>query len=91
MTQFDAYHWEDRVPRAGSWKFNLAAGALALALISAAFPGADNAPAAAIAALPAGEIPEAQKAVSSASPPTVELIESGWVSCPTAATPYADS
>ena len=47
MTHFEAYHWEDHVPRAGSWKFNLAAGLLALGLIYAALPGASgNAPAA---------------------------------------------
>ena len=41
MTHFEAYHWEDHVPRAGSWKFNLAAGVLALGLIFAAFPERD--------------------------------------------------
>jgi len=29
MMHFENYHWEDHVPRAGSWKFNLAAGLLA--------------------------------------------------------------
>ena len=38
MTYFEAYQWEDHVPRAGSWKFNLAAGLLALGLIYAALP-----------------------------------------------------
>ena len=38
MTHFEAYHWEDHVPRTGSWKFNLAAGLLALGLIYAALP-----------------------------------------------------
>jgi hypothetical protein len=91
MTQFDAYRWEDHVPRAGSWKFNLAAGALALALISAAFPGTDKTPSAAIAARPAGEVSEPHTEFSSASRPTVQLVESRRVSCPSAATPYADS
>jgi hypothetical protein len=38
MMQFENYQWEDHVPRKGSWKFNLAIGALALGLIAAAFP-----------------------------------------------------
>lgn len=38
MTHFETYHWEDHVPRAGSWKFNLAVGALAFGLIAAAMP-----------------------------------------------------
>jgi hypothetical protein len=47
MTHFEAYHWEDHVPRAGSWKFNLAAGLLALGAIYAAVPhAASEAPAA---------------------------------------------
>lgn len=36
MTHFEAYRWEDHVPRAGSWKFNLSAGLLALGLIGTA-------------------------------------------------------
>ena len=53
MTHFEAYQWEDHVPRAGSWKFNLAAGLLALGLIYAALPDASgNAPAATAAAPP---------------------------------------
>lgn len=35
---FETYRWEDHVPRKGGWKFNLIAGALALGLITAAFP-----------------------------------------------------
>jgi hypothetical protein len=38
MTQFENYQWEDHVPRKGSWKFNLAIGALAFGLIAAALP-----------------------------------------------------
>ena len=38
MMHFENYHWEDHVPRAGSWKLNLAVGALAFGLISAAMP-----------------------------------------------------
>jgi hypothetical protein len=39
MTHFEAYRWEDHVPRSGSWKFNLPASLLAFGLIGAAFPG----------------------------------------------------
>lgn len=35
---FDAYRWEDHVPRNGSWKFNLAVAALAVGLIATALP-----------------------------------------------------
>ena len=38
MTHFESYHWEDHVPRAGSWKLNLAVAVLAFGLISAAMP-----------------------------------------------------
>jgi hypothetical protein len=38
MMHFEKYHWEDHVPRAGSWKLNLAVGVLALGLIAAAMP-----------------------------------------------------
>jgi hypothetical protein len=38
MMHFENYHWEDHVPRAGSWKLNLAVGVLAFGLISAAMP-----------------------------------------------------
>jgi hypothetical protein len=34
MTQFEQYRWEDRVPRKGSWKFNLAVGAVAFAVLT---------------------------------------------------------
>lgn len=36
MTQFDQYRWEDRVLRKGSWKVNLAVGALAFAVLAGA-------------------------------------------------------
>lgn len=36
MTQFEQYRWEDRVPRKGSWKFNLAVGAVAFAVLTSA-------------------------------------------------------
>jgi hypothetical protein len=36
MTQFDQYRWEDRVLRKGSWKVNLAVGALAFAVLTGA-------------------------------------------------------
>lgn len=38
MMNFDAYRWEDHVPRDGSWKFNLAVAALAVGLIATALP-----------------------------------------------------
>lgn len=38
MMNFDAYRWEDHVPRNGSWKFNLAVAALAVGLIATALP-----------------------------------------------------
>ena len=78
MTHFEAYQWEDHVPRAGSWKFNLAASVLALGLIFAAFPDSSgNATAATTAAAPAGG--------------TVQPVKSSWAYCPFAATGYADS
>jgi hypothetical protein len=42
MMHFENYHWEDHVPRAGSWKLNLALGALAFGLISYAMPNNPN-------------------------------------------------
>lgn len=36
MTQFEQYRWEDRVLRKGSWKFNLAVGAVAFAVLTGA-------------------------------------------------------
>jgi hypothetical protein len=78
MTHFEAYQWEDHVPRAGSWKFNLAAGLLALGLIFAAFPDSPgNATAATAAAAPAGGM--------------VQPVKGSWAYCPVAATAYADS
>jgi hypothetical protein len=54
MTHFEAYHWEDHVPRAGSWKYNLAAGVLALGLIYTALSDTSgDAPAVAAVAVPA--------------------------------------
>jgi hypothetical protein len=95
MTHFEAYHWEDHVPRAGSWKFNLAAGLLALGLISAAFPDTyGNAPAAAAAARPTSPTSGASNQdmeISKALAPTVQPVNSWWVYCPTTATKYADS
>ena len=34
MTQFEQYRWEDRVLRKGSWKLNLAVGAVAFAVLT---------------------------------------------------------
>jgi hypothetical protein len=36
MMEFENYRWEDHVPRAGSWKLNLAVAAVAFGLIAAA-------------------------------------------------------
>ena len=38
MLEFEDYRWEDHVPRAGSWKLNLAVAAVAFGLIAAALP-----------------------------------------------------
>ena len=92
MTHFEAYHWEDHVPRAGGWKFNLAAGLLALGLIYAAFPDTySNAPAAAAAATPASAASDWDMEISKAPAPTAQPVNSWWVYCPTTAPKYADS
>jgi hypothetical protein len=84
MTHFEAYQWEDHVPRAGSWKFNLAVGVLALGLIAAAFPDTyGNASVVASAAAAPSEVQETKA--------TVQPVKSWWVYCPTATTDYADS
>jgi hypothetical protein len=36
MTQFEQYRWEDRVLRKGSWKVNLAVGAVAFGVLTGA-------------------------------------------------------
>lgn len=36
MTQFEQYRWEDRLLRKGSWKFNLAVGAVAFGVLTGA-------------------------------------------------------
>jgi hypothetical protein len=81
MTHFEAYRWEDHVPRAGSWKFNLAAGTLALALIATALPDADGSAPAFVAAPSETHQPS--------SKPTVQTVKSAY--CPTAKTDHADS
>lgn len=92
MTHFEAYQWEDHVPRAGSWKFNLAAGLVALGLIAAAFPDTyGTATSAAIAATPARGAADRDTAISHAPSPTVQPVNSRWVYCPSGATKYADS
>ena len=84
MTHFEAYRWEDHVPRAGSWKFNLAVGVLALGLIGAAFPDTfANAPVVASATAAPSEV---HKAGASVQP-----VKSWWAYCPTATSDYADS
>ena len=85
MTLFEAYHWEDHVPRAGSWKFNLAAGLVALGLIYAAVPkGLSEAPATATAAPTRGT--QDLKASVSSGP-----AKSWSAYCTTAADDHADS
>jgi hypothetical protein len=91
MTHFEAYHWEDHVPRAGSWKFNLAAGVLALGLIYAALPKAvSETPtivrASAAAAIVNDPVVEIQNPLPDARP-----IEGAWANCPTAMTDLAES
>ena len=86
MTHFEAYQWEDHVPRAGSWKFNLAVGVLALGLIAAAFPDTyGNAPVITSAAAAASQVHE------TSDKPSVQPVKSWWACCPTATTRYADS
>lgn len=89
MTHFEAYHWEDHVPRAGSWKFNLAVGVLALGLIHAALPDASGNTPAATAAAPARVNLDLDMEISSV--PAIQPIRSWWAYCPTATTNYADS
>ena len=90
MTHFEAYHWEDHVPRAGSWKFNLAAGVLALGLIGAALPDTyGNAPAGATAAMPTSGIQDPEVEIMPS--PTIQPVKSWWAYCPAATTDYADS
>ena len=86
MTHFEAYHWEDHVPRADSWKLNLAVGVLALGLIAAAFPDTyGNAPVFASAAAAPSDAHETSNRA------TVRPVKSWWAYCPTAASDYADS
>ena len=89
MTHFEAYHWEDHVPRAGSWKFNLAAGLLALGLIYAALPDASGNVPAATAAAQASVALDPEMEISDR--PTIQPIKSWWAYCPRATTDYADS
>jgi len=89
MTHFEAYHWEDHVPRAGSWKFNLAAGLLALGLIYAALPDSSGNTPAATAAAPARVNLDPDMDISNA--PAIQPVKSWWAYCPTATASYADS
>ena len=90
MTHFEAYHWEDHVPRAGGWKFNLTAGLLALGLIYAALPDASGNAPAATASTPAAivhdPVVEIQYPLLDARP-----IEGAWAHCPSAMTDLAES
>ena len=38
MMEFENYRWQDHVPRAGSWKLNLAVAVIAVGLIAASLP-----------------------------------------------------
>ena len=88
MTHFEAYQWEDHVPRAGSWKFNLAAGMLALGLISAALPNPPaNVPAVASAHAATLRDPD----VEVHPLPVAQEIEGDWAYCPTTKADHADS
>ena len=89
MTHFEAYQWEDHVPRAGSWKFNLAAGLLALGLIYAAMPNTPGNAATAIAATQTEVALDPEMEISNG--PAVQPIKSWWASCSHVATDYADS
>jgi hypothetical protein len=89
MTHFEAYHWEDHVPRAGSWKYNLAAGVLALGLIYTALSDTSgDAPAVAAVAVPASGASDPEMEISNEI--TIQPVKSWWAYCPTAAD-YADS
>jgi hypothetical protein len=86
MTHFEAYRWEDHVPRAGSWKFNLKAGVLALGLISGAFPNTDGKTAMATSAVAAPN-----KLVEVSNRLTIQPVKSRWAYCPTASADTAGS
>ena len=89
MTYFEAYQWEDHVPRAGGWKFNLAAGLLALGLIYAALPAASSeAPTIiqASAAIVHDPVVEIQYPLPDARP-----VEGAWADCPSAMSDLAES
>ena len=86
MTHFEAYQWEDHVPRAGSWKFNLAVGVLALGLIATAFPDTfAKVPAVASAAATPSEIRD------SFNEATIQPVKSWPAYCPTTTSDFADS
>jgi hypothetical protein len=92
MTYFEAYHWEDHVPRAGSWKLNLAAGLVALGLIYVALPKASGvAPAMATAAAPTSGMQYPKMNVSSGQSSGVQPGWSWSIDCPAASNDYADS
>jgi hypothetical protein len=90
MTHFEAYQWEDHVPRAGSWEFNLAAGLVALGLIYVALPSASGgAPATATAKAPTTR--DLKATISSEPSSSVQPFKSWSTYCPTAANEYAES
>ena len=90
MTHFEAYHWEDHVPRAGVWKFNLAAGLLALGLIYAALPDASGNAPATTASAPAAIVRDPVVAIQYPLP-DARPIEGAWADCPSARSDLAES
>jgi hypothetical protein len=94
MTHFEAYHWEDHVPRSGSWKFNLTISLLAFGLIFSAFPD-----------IPVGSSSTMSRTAASATELTYPVVDTSRhdlpaasvgvvgqsVYCPTATPEHADS
>jgi hypothetical protein len=97
MTHFEAYHWEDHVPRSGSWKFNLTVSLLAFGLIFAAFPDipAGSSSMVARTARPAAEVTYRDTPVRDTSRHDLPAASVGAlgqsVHCPIAAPEHADS
>jgi hypothetical protein len=91
MTHFEAYRWEDHVPRAGSWKLNLSAGLLAFGLISAAFPDRPNDPAFYMSARAAAETRDPSVEISRDHPAVLASAVRQPVTCPARALDHTDS
>jgi hypothetical protein len=94
MTHFEAYRWEDHVPRKGSWKFNLVVGALAFALIAATLPDVPHergASRSASAKLPASVNSSALHAAGRTAPAGFVGSVDEAAQCPSAVRDHADS